>query len=364
MFAEEDPPEYNVTERLRQLNEELAQEDEPNDERERSIKFKETLVDLVAPPPDYPTDEEETGEEVANPPETKSETKDQDAADEVEVVQVDPEPIDHKLSAESKNDEKSYEVDEDWNSDDDKGEENNNDNKSADQNEVSPLVPKSEKLPDMKPTGDYFHATNPPPVKPKSNQSKDKQEKILVERDGTFELINTEDLTAEERELYLASNAGDSASTTRSSGSFEPTPPKEPRPYTASLPSSRRKIVVNVAPRRAQSARAKRADQPVLEDFNYTSPYALTEEQKREAQMQRKATASRERKQKELAKLEEEEKNRENNEAFQAWLANKRKELANKRQNANAKQKEKEKAEEDKQKVIVKEYVRSRFSWC
>ena len=57
--AEEDPPEYDVAARVRQLNEELANDPTPDDDRERSIKFKDNLVDLVAPPPDYDTEDED-----------------------------------------------------------------------------------------------------------------------------------------------------------------------------------------------------------------------------------------------------------------------------------------------------------------
>ena len=64
---EDDPPEYDVADRVRQLNEELAKEPTPSsDERRRSIKFKETLVDLVAPPYDYSDDDDDDSRENGN----------------------------------------------------------------------------------------------------------------------------------------------------------------------------------------------------------------------------------------------------------------------------------------------------------
>ncbi|XP_025097933.1 coiled-coil domain-containing protein 181-like isoform X4 [Pomacea canaliculata] len=55
----DDPPEYNVKERLKELNDELAREPYPEeDDRKHRVDFKEELVDLVAPPaPDTSDDE-------------------------------------------------------------------------------------------------------------------------------------------------------------------------------------------------------------------------------------------------------------------------------------------------------------------
>ena len=54
----DDPPEYNVKERLKELNAELAMEPDPDD-REHRVGFKQELVDLVAPPPEV-SDEEDS----------------------------------------------------------------------------------------------------------------------------------------------------------------------------------------------------------------------------------------------------------------------------------------------------------------
>ncbi|KAL3882609.1 hypothetical protein ACJMK2_028934 [Sinanodonta woodiana] len=57
-YPDEDPPEYNVKERLKELNQELANDPTPvENNREPKVLFKENLVDLVAPPPEYSDDE-------------------------------------------------------------------------------------------------------------------------------------------------------------------------------------------------------------------------------------------------------------------------------------------------------------------
>lgn len=52
-FVDEDPPEYDVTEKLKIYNEELAKDPTPIEKRKDSrVGFKDTLVDLVVPPSD------------------------------------------------------------------------------------------------------------------------------------------------------------------------------------------------------------------------------------------------------------------------------------------------------------------------
>lgn len=53
VFIEEDPPEYDVKEKLKVYNEELAKDPTPLERRKDSkVGFKDTLVDLVVPPSD------------------------------------------------------------------------------------------------------------------------------------------------------------------------------------------------------------------------------------------------------------------------------------------------------------------------
>ena len=326
LFSEEDPPEYSVAARLRQLNEELAQEADPDDDRERSIKFKEDLVDLVAPPPEYPSDEEGTS----------------DRAEDSNEIEPPKSP--------NRND-NEYEEDFEDNADSPK----NSDDKRLTNNNSQPMAD-NKRLQNGNDSrdngGDRLTAagkrTN---VKNKDESSNDK---ILVERDGTFELLYAKDLTADERQMYLPQTADeeDEVDTGRSSGSYEPAPPKDPRPSTAAASSGRRRVT-SAPPRRVQSAQVKRVEnKPVLEDFHYTSPYALSDQQKRAGREQKKTLADREKKQKELAKMEEQEKNRGNNEAFQAWLAHKRREISSKRKEQKEKEKEQKKTDEEKKKVM------------
>ena len=88
--TEDDPPEYDVADRVRQLNEELAKEPTPSsDERRRSIKFKETLVDLVAPPYDYSDDEDDDSKENGNTnANSQGEGGDRDAKNDSEKILV------------------------------------------------------------------------------------------------------------------------------------------------------------------------------------------------------------------------------------------------------------------------------------
>ena len=340
LISEEDPPEYNVAARLRQLNEELAQEADPDDERERSIKFKEDLVDLVAPPPDYPSEEEGEGATDrtedsyrTQSPESPRKYNDEDFED----------------SAESPKQSEHYE------------ESNNNDDKSVKNKQSSQATADSKKSQNVTRSNGSAAAAGKKRtgVLSKDGSASNTEEKILVERDGKFELIHSEDLTAEERQMYLPQSAGeeDEVGLGGSSESYEPTPPRNPRPATAGNTSSRRRVT-SAPPRRAQSAQAKRVEnKPILEDFHYTSPYAITDQQKKTGREQKKAMAERQKKEQQLKKMEEEEKNRENNEAFQAWLAHKRRDLANRRKEDNEKQKEQKKTESERKKVNVVEYL-------
>ena len=58
--TEEEPSEHDlyIRERVGESNEELAKEPAPDEVRRTSIKFKENIVDLVVPPPDYDDDDQ------------------------------------------------------------------------------------------------------------------------------------------------------------------------------------------------------------------------------------------------------------------------------------------------------------------
>ncbi len=229
---EDPPPEYDVADRVRQLNEELAREPSPDDDdRDRAIKFKEDLVDLVVPPDDYSDDDEQEGE--------------------------------------GRN----------------SGQENRTD-------------------------GDEQRTS-----------SGGDDELILVERNGKYELVNARDLSAEERAMYGVSG-GSNTSSPRS-------PTSDGRPSTANgdiRNHSRRRQ------QRVQSAQAR----PVShnDDWSnpdYQSPYAISKEQKQELARKQKEKEKKQKKEAELSHKEEENKRRQNDDAFEAWLRKKRDEEAQQR---------------------------------
>ena len=239
LFAptEDDPPEYDVADRVRQLNEELAKEPTPNsDGRRTSIKFKETLVDLVAPPYDYSDDEEEESRENTN-------------------------------------------------------------------SEGGRVIGGAE------------------------NQKDDGGEKVLVEHGGKFELINSSDLTAEEKRMYGVEDSSDVANSTggrkSAATTMKPRPPDVQRPSTANGMSSRQHFNGSTPKRRPKSAQPSSSDE-VFYNFDYVSPYGLSPEQKKCLQRQKQLQ---ERNQSEQTKVDQEKnesKQRENELAFQAWLSQKR----------------------------------------
>ncbi len=313
-IVDEEPPEYNVAERLRQLNAELAEEPQP-EEKERSIKFKDNLVDFGPPAPDYPSDEEVEDEGYPH-----------------------GDGIDNVVAPMSDDD---YE-------------------NSVGQSPRSPSEGGAGDASQSKSVNNGHSPGTMTGEKPSSSQSKKTprdDEKVLVERDGKFELISAKDLTAEERDLYLVPAADEGDGTTRSGGSsegsYDPSPPSQPRPATAG-PGNGRRRVGSAPPRRVQSAQPRKVqkDQAVLEDFNYQSPYAISDKEKKRGEENKKKAADREKKEKQIKEMEDTEKRRECNDAFQAWLAAKRREIASKRK--EEKEGKKEQKEQDDQKKKVK----------
>lgn len=236
--TEDDPPEYDVADRVRQLNEELAKEPTPSsDERRRSIKFKERLVDLVAPPYDYSDDDDEV---------------------------------------------------------DSKGDGNTNANSQGEK--VS-----------------------------KGTERNVKDDNILVEHDGQFELVNSSDLTAEEKQLYgVEDTTGDAISAhnkDRSGTLMQPRPPDVQRPSTANGTSSRQYIHTTMPKRRPKSAQPSSSDEMF---FDYVSPYGLSPDQKKCLQKQKQMQEKHLSEKTKMEREKNESKQRENESAFQAWLSNKR----------------------------------------
>lgn len=266
-FSEEDPPEYDVKERLKTLNEELANDPTPVEKSNSKVVFKANLVDLVAPPPDYP--DEETPRENSETPQTQ---------------------------------------------------ESENSNNSE-------------------------------------TEKKDNGKKVLIERDGKFELVSENDVRAKDMGLPVLidenenvnNNTTDSSS---NSGEFnrKPAPPSQPRPSTANGNSRRSRP--GSSKQRASSAGTERGF--VLGDFNYNSPYAMSPKEKKLVEEQAKQREQRERDKKRLEEQEKEYQERESNDAFQAWLRQKREEA----------RKRKEREEEEKKKKNQSPRVRMCLSVC
>ncbi|XP_048767786.2 coiled-coil domain-containing protein 181-like isoform X2 [Ostrea edulis] len=251
-LPEEDPPEYDVKERLKTLNEELANDPTPVEKSNSKVNFKANLVDLVAPPPDYP-DEETPRENSEAPPQSQaSET---------------------------------------------------------------------------------------------SNGEKENGNKVLIERDGKFELVSENDVRAKEMGLPVFSgdeeNVNNSnTSDSSSNGDFnrKPAPPSQPRPATAN--GNSRRTRPGSSKQRASSAGTHRG--AVLGDFNYNSPYAMSPKDKKLVEEQTKQREQRERDKKKLEQQEKEYQERDNNDAFQAWLRQKREESRARKQEEEEKKKSKQ----------------------
>jgi hypothetical protein len=168
------------------------------------------------------------------------------------------------------------------------------------------------------------------------SKPKDKENKVLIEREGKFELVDSDDPLAAE---YgggppLAAGASDS--------SLSPSPPIQPRPATANGYNNRQQ---RYQPnRRVQSAQMSR-DQEDDWSSGYKSPYGLSDAQKTIKQERDKALLRRQRAEAERMKEEEEKKREDNEDAFQAWLHRKRDQAAKRRQE------EKERESESKKEV-------------
>lgn len=81
--SDEDPPEYDVAERLKILNEELKNDPTPVEKQHESkVVFKENLIDVVAPPPDFSDDEDE--KKPNSPKSTKNKTPEKQSDDKVD----------------------------------------------------------------------------------------------------------------------------------------------------------------------------------------------------------------------------------------------------------------------------------------
>lgn len=168
--------------------------------------------------------------------------------------------------------------------------------------------------------------------------------KVLIERDGKFELVSENDVRAKDMGLPVLidenenvnNNTTDSSS---NSGEFnrKPAPPSQPRPSTANGNSRRSRP--GSSKQRASSAGTDRGF--VLGDFNYNSPYAMSPKEKKLAEEQAKQREQRERDKKRLEEQEKEYQEKESNDAFQAWLRHKREEARKRKEREGEEEKKK-----------------------
>lgn len=434
IITEEDPPEYDVAERVRLLNEQLANEPEPDHDRTRSIQFKDNLVDLVAPPPDYSSfdveeDEDRRGNGAAKDSAGSEDLVDgsKDGDDDTNQRQ-DSEPssvVDDKIKLTNNgegNTDKSHSPQSNSSSPEANGDYENDFEDPSPTDMDSPRGP-SPVDPRVSPTSPASPRTisprSPSPQTPSPNNSplrrfstedniaessdtdgKSKDEKVLIERDGKFELVSVSELkdqglypdldeldqtdgageggdSSKDEEKVLIERNGKfemvSAAELKAQGLYpfpelsdeisedstesktlEPTPPPHPRPATAA--GLHRRLPQKSATRRAQSAKQsgtayEGSGQGLYDEFNYTSPYAMTSELRQEMRHKRYQQLKEQERLDKEKKHEEEDRQRNNNEAFEYWLKTKRKE-ASLRRNQETKQKDERKSEEEEKKKV------------
>lgn len=159
--------------------------------------------------------------------------------------------------------------------------------------------------------------------------SKKSDDKVLIERGGNFELVNADDVTADDMGLPLFDNDKENEEETYGAGnknnnnsSFnrKPAPPSNPRPSTATGPS--RRSVRPTQKARAQSAGSRNSpiNHSILENFQYDSPYALSPQEKEMLEQQNKKKEVQRRDDVRRKKREDEEKQTYNDDLFQSWL--------------------------------------------
>ena len=232
------------------LNEDLANDPTPTEKSHSKVGFKQNLVDLVAPPPDYGDDDE-----------------------------------DDKIDKNSKNTQKQTQ------------EKDKTDEKSE-------------------------------TISAKKSNTQNSKEKVLIEKDGQFELVNADDVRAQDLGLIQPVKEKDKENElrkTETSNEKQPAPPPKPRPATATV-SSRRNIRVSSAKPRPQSAGATTSNRHPLDNFSYNSPYAMSPREKELMEERKKALEKHKKEEEKRKKREDEDKESENRSAFEYWLKKKREE--------------------------------------
>lgn len=316
-----------MTERIRQLNEELALDPTPgldeDDDRRHSIKFKDDPVTLVVPPPEFDESEDELGfsrkSDDADNAQPDSEKDDGGILTE-EIIASAP-AADESRRSNSPTAEEISDIDEETDRNDEPKSVESKDRPSS---VVTSPAPQSDANGSDEGSAEEVHSGDEessnkretPDKDSNSNSNKKKAERVLVERNGKFELVDMNELTPEERELYVIkadhkttdSVSSHSSKNSSSSGkkSRTPCPPKTPKPNANGGTQENTN-------RRSKSAQSNRS--ALLDGFEYNSPYALTPQQKKQLEQQKRA---RDRKQRDedQKKRQEEEDNKQKSEAY------------------------------------------------
>ena len=173
-------------------------------------------------------------------------------------------------------------------------------------------------------------------------------DQVLLERDGKFRMVNTDDLMAEDDIRSRSSSTSSDAALRVSSMSA-----KTSSGGTRGRMSGQRSAAQATIPR-SKSAVAG----PVLRrrSVDYNTTHRLTEEQKRQLERQQASRAERTRQDEEERREKEEKKRQDCDDAFQAWLRRKRVEAAQRhRERIQELREEREKS--NKSKVIIYQSV-------
>ncbi|XP_072035995.1 uncharacterized protein [Amphiura filiformis] len=332
---------YDIAERVKQLNAELEQEESTPEKKNRRVIFSDNLVEF-SPSPDFSGEDGKV-----------SRTEDQTDPNDLEVAKLNLNDDD-----EEENRQRLH------------GKDGGGDISASGNSDASDLPNGNHQL-DRLTNGDRHNLNGASGGADESDQpdgnsqymqqqSDEQHEQVLLERNGKFELVNVKDLSAEERfmmglEPAKDQNSNNSAHSSSGAVAFQPSPPpRKQRPSTATGQGAVQRQ--QLAPRRIQSAKTHREVNGAEGHVSYStfewdarsSGYGMTPEQK--AAM-RKAYRLQLQHQKEEQEQREEEKQRakeESEKAFQWWVDKKREEDKQKRKEEKERRKKEQEEKEFK----------------
>ncbi|XP_038059436.1 coiled-coil domain-containing protein 181-like [Patiria miniata] len=308
----DDPPEYDIADRVRELNAQLKAEGETPEKTDRKVKFSEKVIAVEFPEELYEDDENDT------------------AANENEMEQLSG----RNTEGDSRD-----------------ADERTQESEVTDPNdlEVAKLTLEGDKdRTEIEPTESQDYNQNEPNGSTQSPRGQD--DKILIERDGKFEFISVKDLSPVERrnmglELSLVQDETDESQsapiTPNGQGDapdhdpqpqevehpIQPHPPPKPRPSTANDSTGLHRS--QLPPRRIQSARTQRESSGSprgawTSSYTGYSKYGLTPEQKEHKREQARLHMQQRQEQRRAEEEGQRKKQEEADSAFQAWLDHKK----------------------------------------